>query len=357
MNIRKLSILGLIGIFMACEKSPDKSLEQEIETKALAAVQLGVEPELRYEIYKPINVNPYLEFYQGMIDLFNENRAEELQPINRAVFLMEGGLNYFFSDSTYLEEDSTTTIFQQFNISLEAGSVKHLDLADAFKIAYQKIKSVLDGHSQYTYSISDVQVNHTSNADLSLVVITHFLVNATSISSWAWPNVPPATVGREAGNMVQCGSIIHSRGAWQHVQLQVRQVLPNLTYKPVWNKNSAHYNVVSFSSDPTASGTPGKTIVRMDKTFMLGHPNSVISANSSSVKPTDCVGPSEQDAYSNRLSTELQKYIVKRTYYDGVHKPVVLKDGNIDVQWYYKGHFVKVVKCNAQILTSYQLGL
>lgn len=352
MNIRKLSILGLIGIFITCEKSPDKSLEQEIETKALAAVQSGVEPELRYEIYEPINVNPYLEFYQGMIDLFNENLAEELQPINRAVFLMEGGLNYFFSDSTYLEEDSTTTIFQQFNISLEAGSVKHLDLADAFKIAYQKIKSVLDGHSQYTYSISDVQVNHTSNADLSLVVITHFLVNATSISSWAWPNVPPATVGREAGNMVQCGSIIHSRGAWQHVQLQVRQVLPNLIY-PVNKspKNHPFFNVVRFDTDITQLVT-----LRPNGTFMLGRQNDPY--HSGLVTSSSCVSPAEQDFYSSAVSNCLYSYVKKRTFYDGVHQLNVKKQGTNYATWFFNGWFVKTFYAqNNPKLTSAQIGL
>lgn len=308
--------------FTSCEKTThDKALSQNPEPIK------KTNAEFPYEVYEPNVSNEAQVFYEGALNLFNADSAGNYTAINKSIWIMEGSMNSFFGDSAYLNEDSIIIHESTFIFERNQDGLLNGDIVANFTSAYQQIKALLNNNDDYTFNITDIQVADLGSSEVSLVFRTHLLVNASSASSFAWPNVPPATVGRYAGASAECGSI-SGDGAWEHVQWQARQTLPSLFFPVNYNFRSPRFNVVFLNSDNGAVG-----VRKIDGTWMLGQSNALYPFHSGVTAQLTCVTPPQQDGYSQKLSDELYNIVTKRSYWDGVSNLVVRLYGGNSVFW------------------------
>lgn len=330
-----LAAISLGLAVTACQKEALESSPPEVSKKQ--------ETLLHYEVYSPEDSDQEaIEFYESCLEVFDDENAAEQTALNKAIWLMEGAMNAFFGDSLYLEEDSMIVLQQLYTIELsESETVRNADIKSSFEAEYHRIKSTLQGDLSLSFSIFDVQVSSISGAEVVLRFNTFLQVNASSVSSYAWPNVPPATVGRYAGISAECG-LLTGVGAYEHVQWQTRQTLPALLYPLNFNRTHPRFNVVSFSSDLGSIGS-----MYMDGTWMLGQINALYNHHKGLQPIQTCVLPNEQDGYSQRLSNELYQIVGKRTYWDGVSNLEVDNIsgfGSSSTYWQFKGQFSKTIE-------------
>jgi hypothetical protein len=267
---------------------------------------------------------------------------------------MEGSMNSFFGDSAYLNEDSIIIIENSYAFQRNNEGLLNGDIVANFTSEYQVIKALLANNGNYTFNITNIQVADLGSSEVSLVFRTHLLVNASSASSFAWPNVPPATVGRYAGASAECGSI-SGGGAWEHVQWQARQTLPSLFFPLNYNFRSPRFNVVYLNSSAGSMNTR-----QINGDWLLGGSNALFPNHRGVTPDTTCVNPLQQDAYSQRLSDELYDIVSKRAYWDGVSGLEVKKHGGSNLTfWTFEAILSKNILSgfNLNSLTPCALGI
>ena len=336
--------------FASCEKSTnDEALSQNPEPIK------KTNAEFPYEVYEPNVSNEAQAFYEGALAVFNSDSAGNYTAINKSIWIMEGSMNSFFGDSAYLNEDSIIIHESTFIFERNQDGLLNGDIVANFTSAYQQIKALLNNNDDYTFNITDIQVADLGSSEVSLVFRTHLLVNASSASSFAWPNVPPATVGRYAGVESECNKVNVGAGAWQHVQWQVRQTLPSLFFPLNWFSRRPRFNVVSMSSTTTQLGA-----FHVNGDWMLGWPNALFPPHIGPQAEKNCVLINEQDGYSQKISDELYDIVSKRTYWDGVSDFKV--DNNLNNSltfWTFDGFLSKSIYAgfNPNSLTPCALGI
>jgi len=302
----------ILPIFVATSLvSCEKAVKDDALTQSPSPLKKS-SLEFPYEVYEPQVSNEAQAFYEGALNLFNADSAGNYTAINKSIWIMEGSMNSFFGDSAYLNEDSIIIHESTFVFERNQDGLLNGDIVTNFTGAYQQIKALLNNNDDYTFNITDIQVTDLGSNEVSLVFRTHLLLNASSASTFAWPNVPPATVGRYAGASAECGSI-SGDGAWEHVQWQARQTLPSLFFPINYNFRSPRFNVVYLNSSAGSMNTR-----QINGDWLLGGVNALFSNHQGVTTDTTCVIPSEQDAYSQKLSDDLYDIVSKRTYWDGV---------------------------------------
>jgi len=351
MNLRHLFIPFCFAIGVSsCEKATnDKALLRNPEPIKKTTA------EFPYEVYEPNVSNEAQEFYQSTLDVFNSDSAGNYTAINKSIWIMEGSMNSFFGDSAYLNEDSIIIHESTFIFERNQDGLLNGDIVTNFTSAYQQIKALLNNNDNYTFNITDIQVADLGSSEVSLVFRTHLLVNASSASSFAWPNVPPATVGRYAGAESECNKVNVGTGAWEHVQWQVRQTLPSLFFPLNWFSRRPRFNVVSMSSTTAQLGA-----FHINGDWMLGWPNALFTAHIGPQGEKRCVLTNEQDGYSQKISDELYDIVSKRSYWDGVS--VFKVDNNLNNSltfWTFDGFLSKSIYAgfNPNSLTPCALGI
>jgi hypothetical protein len=265
---------------------------------------------------------------------------------------MEGSMNSFFGDSAYLNEDSIIIIENSYAFQRNNEGLLNGDIVANFTSEYQVIKALLANNGNF--NITNIQVADLGSSEVSLVFRTHLLVNASSASSFAWPNVPPATVGRYAGASAECGSI-RGDGAWEHVQWQARQTLPSLFFPVNQNFRRPRFNVVYLNSSAGSMNTR-----QINGDWLLGGSNALFPNHRGVTPDTTCVNPLQQDAYSQRLSDELYDIVSKRAYWDGVSGLEVKKHGGSNLTfWTFEAILSKNILSgfNLNSLTPCDLGI
>lgn len=343
-----LAAISLGLAVTACQKEALESSPPEVSKKQ--------ETLLHYEVYSPEDSDQEaIEFYESCLQVFHDQNGPEQTALNKAIWLMEGAMNAFFGDSLYLEEDSMIVLQQLYTLELsESETVRNADIKSSFEAEYHRIKSTLQGDPSLSFSIFDVQVSSISGAEVVLRFNTFLQVNASSVSSYAWPNVPPATVGRYAGISAECG-LLTGAGAYEHVQWQTRQTLPALLYPLNFNRTHPRFNVVYFNSDAGAKGT-----LYFDGTWMLGHTKAIFQHHVGLIPIGTCVTPQEQDSYSQMLADNLYQFVSKRTHWDGVSNLRVKGGGQVSgsslTAWLFDGVLSKNILLN-QKLTPCNLGI
>lgn len=338
--------------FTSCEKSTkDEALSQNPEPIK------KTNAEFPYEVYEPNVSNEAQAFYEGALAVFNSDSAGNYTAINKSIWIMEGSMNSFFGDSAYLNEDSIIIHESTFIFERNQDGLLNGDIVANFTSAYQQIKALLNNNDDYTFNITDIQVSDLGSSEVSLVFRTHLLVNASSASSFAWPNVPPATVGRRAGEISECVQNNFGIGAWKHVQWQTRQTLPALFYPVNSNPRRPRFNVVQLDSDL------GSINIRyIDGTWMLGQ-NNALYTHHQGLKPNSlCVLATEQNGYSQKLSDELYSIVGKRSYWDGVSALQVERLGGSGISstaWFFNCILVKNIypQFNINSLNPCDLGI
>tara|TARA_R110001592_G_scaffold243783_1_gene504803 strand:- start:40997 stop:42052 length:1056 start_codon:yes stop_codon:yes gene_type:complete len=325
--------------FASCEKSTnDEALSQNPEPIK------KTNAEFPYEVYEPNVSNEAQAFYEGALAVFNSDSAGNYTAINKSIWIMEGSMNSFFGDSAYLNEDSIIIHESTFIFERNQDGLLNGDIVANFTSAYQQIKALLNNNDDYTFNITDIQVADLGSSEVSLVFRTHLLANASSASSFAWPNVPPATVGRYAGASAECGSI-SGDGAWEHVQWQARQTLPSLFFPVNYNFRSPRFNVVFLNSDLGASN-----VRHIDGSWMLGQSNALYPNHVGLAPVLTCVSSIQQDGYSQKLSDELYSIVSKRNYWDGVSNlrmKIILAPNVSSTAWFFDCVLSKNVTVNA----------
>lgn len=300
--------------------------------------------EFPYEVFEPNVADEALAFYESTLAVFNPDSTGNYTAINKSIWIMEGTMNSFFGDSAYLNEDSVIMHENTYTFEINSTGIINSDIVAHFTSEYQELKTLLANNDDYTFGITDIKMDVLGSNEVKLIFSTHLLLNASSASSFAWPSVPPATVGRYAGASAECGSI-SGDGAWEHVQWQARQTLPSLFYPVNHNFRSPRFNVVYLNSDNGAMG-----VRRINGDWMLGWTNALVSSHQSPVPALTCVISAQQDTYSQKLSDELYSIVNKRGYWDGVSNLQVRNYGGNSVFWTFDAFLSKNITLNQTFL-------
>lgn len=336
-SFKLLIIASLTSTVIGCEQ------KEEMQISSTPIPLQMVTEEFPYEVYTPADSSNVLsEFEESSIYIFDSQNASDYTPINKSIWVIEGNLNAFYGDSTYQEEDTIIYLNNTYTFELNSNEeIINADIASNFSSAYDEIANTLSNNDGYSYNITDVRVSIISSGEITLLFSTSFLVNATSVSSYSWPNVPPASISRRAGTNADCNSIT-GKGAWKHVQWQARQTLPSLLFPVNYNFRRPRYNVVTFSSNI------GQISQRyFDGSWMLGHADAIFTVHQNPVPVANCVTPQQQDAYSQRLSDDLYDIVLKRTYWDGVSSLRVLNGAILGTtRWEFDGILSKNINAN-----------
>jgi hypothetical protein len=270
-----LSLFCLCRLLYSCEKTDESNY-----------IHGNTEP------IKRTNAEFPYEVYESTLAAFNSDSTGNYTDINKSIWIMEGSMNSFFGDSAYLDEDSIIIIENSYAFQRNEAGLLNADIIANFTSEYQVIKALLENNGNYTFNITDIQVADLASSEVRLVFRTHLLVNASSASSFAWPNVPR----RYAGASAECSTVNIGTGAWEHIQWQVRQTLPSLFFSLIWSSRAPRYNVVSMSSTTTQLGA-----FHVNGDWMLGWPNALFPNHTGPKPEKTCIEAIEQDTYSQKI--------------------------------------------------------
>lgn len=313
---------------------------------------------LDYEIYDPNVDDEYAEFKNGIIAIFDGSNPGGETDINRAIWLYEAGMSALLRDTAYTDFDTIITDSRAVSFTVsENGKLMDSDFANEFAEDYDEVVAYKLQNPHLDYQFTDVQFVSIENGELNLKVVNHFYVNGTR-NMWDAPLVPPATYGRRGGATLPCDQTPHI-GAWQHVQVQVRAVLPK-----TWYQGIGASNVVGFRSDSRfVTGRAYK--VDLNDEYLFGGANSLHhppifdqTTNQYQNHQGICVTPAEHDDYAQALADQLYDFMGKRYHWDDVHGLVIDRETvGITAFWHFRGNFTNRLYPSLPPITSADLNL
>lgn len=341
---------GCVLAFASCEKE-SSTLTPPLSHKSEFSA-------LDYETYDPSVDDEYAEFKNGIIAIFEGTNPGGETDINRAIWLYESGMSALLRDTVFNDFDTVITDQREVSFTLtESEKLVDEDFISEFTTDYNQVVSFKQQHQDLDYQFTDVQFASLNNGILSLKVVNHYYQSGTR-NMWSAPTVPPATYDKRGGAIFACVAG-QPGGAWQHVQGQVRAVMPK-----TWYQGMGASNILAFGSDSRyAKGYK----LYLEGGYLFGGDNSLY--HPPILDPTgqyylngqgECVTPTEQDSYSQELADRLYDYLGKRNHWDDVLGLTVKKwnDSPSTAVWWFHGSFSnRLVPDSLMAITKADLGL
>lgn len=286
------------------------------EMNAVNTLKTGVSPEAPFEVYEP-QAEAYVELEEGLMEYLSREATAANCGVTKGIWLWETGINYWFPSVEFAEENSFVSGFEDevidersVQLSLDNGEFETQSLRAEFVNTYEDVASRISGGLQH--ALTDVQFVELVGDVITLKVKSVFYLNPVFTSYSGTPTVPSATMDKMAGYKGNCSFAPLSSGAWEDAANNVKFSLP----KPLKVSHSRFYsNVYEYS---TYAGIVGKR--KLDGSYLPGNSNPLFAYHLAPLPANTCLIIAEQNAYAQNLANQIDRMLVKRTFWDGVSR-------------------------------------
>ena len=303
--------MGMLAAF-SCTKESD-------EMATVNTLKTGVSPEAPFEVYEP-QAEAYVELEEGLMQYLSREATAENCEVTKGIWLWETGINYWFPSTELAEDNSFVSGYEDevidersIQLSLENGEFETQSLRAEFVTTYEDVDSRVGEGLEHAFT--DVQFVELVGDVITLKVKSVFYLNPSYSSYSGTPTVPSATMDKMAGYKGTCSYAPVQKGSWEDAARNVRSALP----KPNTVVRGRYYsNVYEYS---TYQASIGKRYI--DGSYLPGNANSLYSSHQAPLSASTCLLISEQNSYAQAMANQIDRILVKRTYWDGVARFVI----------------------------------
>lgn len=289
------------------------------ESSFVKALKTGMAPDAPYEVYETQG-EAYLELETGLLEHLGREATASSCDVSKGIWLWETGINYWFPSVELAEENSFVSDFEDevidersIQLNLQNGEFETQSLRAEFVNTYEDVASRVSGGLDHAFT--DVQFIDLVGDVITLKVKSVFYLNPVYSAYTGTPTVPSATMDKMAGYKGACSFSPVNRGSWGDAAINVKAALPRAR---TISRSRFYSNVYEFATYSTSMGKR-----YLDGSYLPGNANSLYSYHKPPLAATTCLFVSEQNAYAQAMANQIDRILVKRTYWDGIARFVV----------------------------------
>lgn len=295
-TMKKVSVIAAAALaLLSCKKEMENHITTPTVPYGYSTTSL-----LEYEYYTP-DGDVETEIRDALVAL-EDDETLDYTNINRAVWLLETGINYLIPDYPleYLDFESDS-MFLSLTLNDEE-LVSESELRSIVTFLYTNIQTALNGTKSHIGT--DIYVKDFESNQIILGARISYITGVTTNYTQTGQPVGTTTIDRVAGYEYECpySAGNQTNAAWRVARDNALVALRSYWGPPIIQGSNPKYytNVVRYSSYPRSYVTNF-----INDEHLLGRPSAAFYYHQFPVYAAICVTASEQNVYAQKIHDDV----------------------------------------------------